>query len=740
MEHSIDSKPITFRIQGMDCPDCAASLEKAVRALPEVASAELSFATAKLVVTPSDGQKLAGQDSDSHNLATTIVELAASMGYGATIDRPMTGQPVPSDRNWRTWLRTHRRDATVALAAILMLLAFVWQLSGGLVLVSRVLYSVAIVVGGFYIARAGWTALRTSKSLDMNVLMTIAAVGAMAVGEVEEGAVTVLLFSLGELLENYSLDKARNAVRTLMDLAPAVATVVREDGQVRMPVGEVQIGEQIVVLPGERLPMDGRILQGRSAVNQAPITGESIPVDKAPGDEVYAGAINGNGALTVEVTRLAQDNTLSRIARLVEEAQGERASSQRFVDRFARVYTPIVVGLAVLVAVLPPLLGLGLLSTWFYRALVLLVIACPCALVISTPVTIVSALARAARSGVLIKGGRYLEALARLRVMALDKTGTLTEGKPYVVGGGCELHRGEAMHCSTCEDLVAKAAAVELRSEHALGRAVTDYAGLQGLSGRYAPSDEVTAFTGLGIEGLVAGHKISVGSHAFCHRNGGAEDEVCAAVAEAENQGYTVLVLEDECCKNRCYLSISDKLREGVPETIQALKRAGIERTVMLTGDNRHIAQLMAKKAGIDEVHGELLPEDKVRVVEDLERQYGQVAMVGDGVNDAPALARATVGIAMGVAGTDTALETADVALMSDDLGRLPFALRLSRRALAIVRTNVAFALIVKAVFLTLAVAGVATLWMAVIADVGASLVVILNGLRMLGFRDRLAS
>jgi Cd2+/Zn2+-exporting ATPase len=316
----------------------------------------------------------------------------------------------------------------------------------------------------------------------------------------------------------------------------------------------------------------------------------------------------------------------------------------------------------------------------------------------------------------------------------------LTEGKPYVVGGGCQLHHGEAVQCATCEDLVAKAAAVEQRSEHALGRAVTEYAGAQGLGGRYAPSEEVTAFTGMGIEGLVAGHKVSVGSHAFCHRNGGAEDAVCAAVTEAEGQGYTVLVLEDECCRNRCYLAVSDRLREAVPETVQQLKRAGIERTIMLTGDNHHIARLMAEKAGIDDFRAELLPEDKVRAVEELERNYGHVAMVGDGVNDAPALARASVGVAMGAAGTDTALETADVALMGDDLSRLPFALRLSRRALAIVRSNVAFALIVKVIFLSLAVAGVATLWMAVMADVGASLVVILNGLRMLHFRDRPAS
>ena len=714
---------VTLRIAKLDCPDCAASLEKAVQGLPGVASAELHFAASKLRITPQDGREI----------APAVIRLAESMGYRVEQE----GAPARSPgAGWPSWVQRHRRDATTISGAVLALAAFVSHLLGAGDTVSRALYGGAIVVGGIYIARAGWVALVRTHTLDMNVLMSIAAVGAMFVGEFAEGAVTVLLFSVGELLESYSLDRARNAIRTLMELAPAEASRLYQGQEQRVSVAALSIGDHVLVRPGERLATDGRVLEGRSAINQAPITGESLPVERGVGDEVFAGTVNGNGALTVEVTHLAANTTLARIMRLVEEAQAQRAPAQRFVDRFARVYTPIVIGLAVGVATLPPLLGLGAFGNWFYRALVLLVIACPCALVISTPVTIVSALARAARSGVLIKGGRHLEQLASLRVIAFDKTGTLTRGEPYVVGGGCELHP-ESLQCSTCDDLVAKAAAIEGRSEHALARAVTQHAEAQGLRTRYAPGENVVTTTGMGIEGLVEGHNVTVGSLAFCRLPDGAPaDALCAAVNEAERLGHTVLVIQDACCSTRCYLTVSDTLRSGVPQVLREVKRAGIKHTVMLTGDNAHIAAATGEKAGIDEVRAGLLPEDKVRAVEEMRMRYGQVAMVGDGVNDAPAMAKASLGIAMGAAGTDTALETADIALMGDDLSRLPFAIRLSRSTLNTVRANIVVALALKALFLALAVGGVATLWMAVLADTGASLLVSLNGLRMLAFRD----
>lgn len=703
------------------------SLEKAVQSLPGVASAKLIFSSSRLVVVP---------EADGEPVVPQIQKLGDSMGHKIT-EEGAPEEPVAT--TWWARLKSQPRLFSTILGGAFLLVALILQLAGVPVLLVRTLYTASILAGGIYVARAGWVAVRQTHGLDMNVLMTVAIIGAMIVGDFAEGAVIVLLFSVGELLESYSLDRARHAIRELIKLAPAQATLLHEGHEEQVPIEALKVGDRIVARPGERLPMDGRIVAGQSAVNQAPITGESLPVDKAPGDEVFAGTLNGSGALTIEVTRLAEDNTIARIMRMVEEANAQRAPSQRLVDRFARLYTPIVIALAFAIAIFPPLLGLGALQAWVYRALVLLVIACPCALVISTPVTIVSALARAARSGVLIKGGKYLEAMGGLRTIAFDKTGTLTRGEPYVVNSGCEL-RHSADECAFCDDLLAKAAAIEARSEHALAKAVIRHAQERGLDARYVVGENVTALTGLGIEGMVGGHTVSVGSHAICHRNGEEETDLCLAVTKAESEGYTVLVIQDECCQERCYLTVADTLRDGVPEIVADLKRSGIDHTVMLTGDNPFIANTIGEKAAIDEVHASLLPEDKVQAVDALRQKHGSIAMVGDGVNDAPAMAKATVGIAMGAAGTDVALETADIALMGDDLSRLPFLIRLSRAARGIIRNNILFALIVKVAFLSLAVAGVATLWMAVLADVGASLVVILNGLRMLRFREHQAS
>jgi Cd2+/Zn2+-exporting ATPase len=713
---------IHLDVQGLDCPDCAASLERAVQTLPGVVSAQLIYTTSRLTLS-----------AETEDVVPEVVDLAASMGYEVAPEGMAT---APAREGWWASIVQRRRELATWGGGGLLLLAFILSLLGLPEVVSNGLYAAAIVVGGIYVARAGWVGIRTTRAPDMNALMTVAAIGAMVVGEFAEGALTVFLFSLGELLESLSMDRARNAIRTLMNLTPEEATLLSGTEERRVHVSALVPGDQVVVRPGERIPMDGHILEGSSAVNQAPITGESMPVEKHVGDEVFAGTINGNGVLVMEVTRRAEDTTLARILRLVEEAQSQRAPAQRFVDRFARVYTPAVIGLAALVAVVPPLLGFGALSTWFYRALVLLVIACPCALVISTPVTIVSALARAARSGVLVKGGRHLEAMASLRAVAFDKTGTLTMGEPRVVNAGCEL-LPDGGECESCGDLLAKAAAVEGRSEHTLARAVTRYAESEGVSDRYAAAEAVQAMTGLGVAGLVAGHTVSVGSVALCRQNGNGESELCRLATEEERKGYTVLVIEDTCCGSRCFLSVSDALRDGAADTVRGLRRTGIEHTVMLTGDNPHIAALIAEQVGVDDAKAGLLPDDKVAAVRDLIERYEHVAMVGDGVNDAPALATATVGIAMGAAGTDTALETADVALMSDDLAKLPFAIGLSRRALNTVRANIAFALLIKAAFLSLAMAGVATLWMAVLADTGASLLVALNGIRLLRVRER---
>jgi Cd2+/Zn2+-exporting ATPase len=722
-----------FSVTGLDCAECARTLEQGVAAMDGVRQAEVNFTLARLTLDFDP------RETDERAVVARVREL----GYDVK-------SAVQEQRGLWAAIRRRRSEALTGAAGVLIVLAFGLRQVGVPEVVSQALYVVATIAAGYQGARAAWAALRTIRTLDMNVLMTLAAVGALVIGEFEEGAVVTFLFALGNLLEGYTLDRARNAIRALMDLTPLQATrlpplssppraggIEREREEI-VPVESLAIGDRIVVRPGERVPMDGRVLEGSSAVNQAPITGESMPVEKAPGDKVFAGTVNGSGALIVEVTRLASDNTLARIIQMVEEAQAQKAPSQRFVDRFARVYTPVVVVVALLIAAVPPLVGLGTFIDWLYRALVLLVIACPCALVISTPVTIVSGIARAARAGVLIKGGAYLEQVGALCVIAFDKTGTLTQGRPVVVAGRCGNHDDGASPeaCANCRDLLAMAAAVEARSAHPLAQAVFEQARAFGVDTTYAPAESVEALAGLGVRGHVAGHDVTVGSHAHIH----GDDHVaafCDEVAEATARGQTIVLVKDECCGRQGYVAVADALRETVPQVVRDLRRAGIQRTVMLTGDNEDAARAIAAQASVDEFRAGLLPEQKVEAMEGLLAQYGQVAMVGDGINDAPALARASVGIVMGAAGSDAALETADIALMADDLTKLPFTMRLSRRALSIIRQNIAFSLLIKAVFLALALAGAATLWMAVFADMGASLLVTLNGMRVLGYREK---
>jgi Cd2+/Zn2+-exporting ATPase len=725
-------REMVFDVDGLDCADCALHLEEALRNTSGVAQVSVDFSLARLRLTPQDGIKI----------LDSVERVAEGMGYS------LRSEAAPYDEEaaltWRDRLWQRRRDLTTMTAGLLIALAVVMQLLDLPEPVVAVTYVAAIAIGGYYIARSGWAALRTAHTLDMNALMTIAAVGAVFVGEWAEGAVAMFLFSLGNTLEGYTLDRARNAIRSLMDLSPRRATVLHGNQEEQVPVEELRAGDRILVRPGERIPMDGTILTGESAVNQAPITGESVPVDKAGGDEVYAGTINGQGALTVRVTRLAADTTIARIIKMVEEAQAQKAPSQRYVDRFARIYTPLVIAIAAGVAVLPPLVGWlsgagtfgALFGEWVYRALVLLVIACPCALVISTPVTIVSAIASAARTGVLIKGGAHLESLGSLKVMAFDKTGTLTSGRPRVVDVRC-LDHAEGLNwsdCQACRDMLADAAAIERQSEHPLARAVVAEAEAQGLAPVLAIAEAVEAITGRGVRGQVNGHSLTVGTHTYIHESDPdlGDSPLCDAVHAAQAAGQTAMVIRDDCCGVRGYIAVADTLRPGVRGVLAALEEVGIEHTVMLTGDNQATARAIATAAGVDDVQAELLPDQKVSAIEAMLDRYGAVAMVGDGVNDAPALARATVGIAMGAAGTDTALETADVALMADDLGRLPFAVSLSQQARRIIRQNVALSLGIKAVFLALAIAGVATLWMAVFADVGASLIVTVNGMRLL--------
>ena len=584
-----------------------------------------------------------------------------------------------------------------------------------------IVYLASVLTGGIHTARRAVVSARAG-ALDINVLMVVAVLGAMALAQWSEASSVVFLFALAQLLEARAMDRARHAIGALMDLAPTEA-LVRRDGQERtIPVDEVRVGDTVLVRPGEKIPLDGRIAAGESPVNQAPVTGESLPVDKAPGDDVFAGTINGRGALDVLVTRLRRDSTLARIVHLVERAQAQRAPSQAFVDRFARVYTPAVLALAVAVALVPPLLMHASWGTWFSRSLVLLVISCPCALVISTPVSIVSALAAAARKGVLIKGGARLEKMATLRCIAFDKTGTLTKGRLRVVDV-------VPVNGSSPGRILHAAASLESRSEHPIGRAIVERALADGVVA--APVTSFQALPGRGAEATIDGGRVVVGSHRLFEERGLCSPEVEAALATLAARGCSTVIVGSSGAAIGV-IGVADEPRESARDAVDLLRRYGITHVALLTGDHAPAARALAEAAGVDEYHADLLPEDKVSRVEALRARFGTVAMIGDGVNDAPALAAADVGFAMGVAGTDAALETADVALMADELLKIPYTLRLSRATARNIRANIGFSIALKSVFLVMAITGTATLWMAVAADMGASLIVITNALRLL--------
>jgi Zn2+/Cd2+-exporting ATPase len=716
----------TLAVGDMDCSSCAESVSRALRSVHGVRAVEADVLAGKVTVS---------YDPD-HVAEPQLADAVRRAGYAVTNEAPSPSLAVEERRAGLTlpaW-RDQTRLLYVLAAGICwagsLLAAYVFRFPT----TAAVLAIGAIVFGGRYIVPRGLLAAR-NRSLDMNFLMTIAAVGALFIGEYGEAASAMFLFAVAQLLESRSMDRARNAIRGLMDLSPATASVLVDGVERRVPADAVHVGQLVVVRPGEKIPVDGAVVTGSSSVNQAPITGEAVPVDKDPGDDVFAGTLNGDGVLEVRSTRPAEDTTLARIIHSVEEAQAHRAPSQTFVDRFARVYTPAVVVAAVLLAVLPPLLGYGAFEAWFYRALVLLVVACPCALVISTPVTIVSALAGGARRGILIKGGLHLENTGRARVVVLDKTGTLTEGEPSVL-------EVVALGGDDADRVLELAAAAEARSEHPLGRAIVRHAreaGLDRLHGHGA-----TAMPGRGMRATVQGERIYVGSERLFREMGVMGPAVEEVLRGYETHGRTAVLVgrvtgdgDDARPVPIGLVALEDRLRPAAAEALRALHEAGIARVVMLTGDNPGTARsvveaLNAGGRGVDEYRAGLLPQDKVEAVRALREELGGVIFVGDGVNDAPALASADVGVAMGAGGTDVALETADVALMSDDLAQLPVAVRLARKAEGIIRFNIALSLVTKAAFVALAVSGHATLWMAVAADMGTSLLVTFNGMRAL--------
>lgn len=748
-----------FQITGMDCASCARTLERGIAQLDGIDQVQVNFTTARLSATGSvDPESIRAR---VRALGYNVVEHNGSMPAGhqrpALESKGLLG--------FGRYLMSSRQGTLGLVGALLLLLTAALALvpsSPTLELIRAIVHLTVIVFAGLPIARKGLTTLLITRQITIDLLMSIATIGAVLIGETGEAATVIVLFGLGEALEGYNAERARDSLRSLLALTPDQANVLRscidceehlgQDGysggpcpfcgthEVTVPIAEVEVGEIALARPGERIPVDGRVTSGQSSVNQAPITGESVPVGKEPGDEVFAGTINGEGVLEVEVTRPPEDSTISRIVRLVEQAQAQRSPAERYVDRFARWYTPSVVGIAALLALVPPIaFGAPFFDLsdgtrgWLYRALAMLIVACPCALVISTPVTVVSSLSGLARRGVLVKGGEYLDALARIRTFAFDKTGTLTAGQPVVVdvhGSECEVERER---CETCDDMLAVAAAVERRSEHPLAHAILAEARERGVADRYAPAVNVQALAGRGVRGSIGRDAVTIASHTHFHLEDADCDALHERVTAAESNGHTVMLVSKN---NRVlgFVSVADRPRATSRQAIQELKALnhGL-RIVMLTGDNPTVAAaISANIEGLDEVRAGLLPQDKVTAVQRLQAEYGPVAMVGDGVNDAPALATSTVGIAMGAMGTAQAMETADIVLMQDDLTHLLDAVLTSRRNRAIIRQNIAFSLAIKALFLMLTLPGWATLWMAVFADMGASLLVTLNGMRML--------
>lgn len=585
----------------------------------------------------------------------------------------------------------------------------------------------AMLAGGwFLLPKAGRAILKLRP--DINLLVVIAVIGASVIGEFIEAAAVVFLFGVAEWLEGWADRRARRATEALLQLAPKIAVVKRDGAYIEVPVDQVAVEETVAAKSGMGIPLDGVVVSGESAVNQAPITGESVPVDKKPGDTVFAGTINGEGSLEIRVTKAAGDSTLARIIRLVAEAQEQKAPTQRFVDVFARYYTPAVTVAALLIFLTPPLFMDGDWNVWLYRACVLLIIACPCALVISTPVSIVAGLTALARRGVLVKGGAHLETVGGLKALAVDKTGTITEGKPKVQGV-------ELVNAQSASDVLRIAAAIDDHSAHPLAKAVVAYAKEQKVA--FDRAENYQNRSGRGAEGNLDGHSYFVGNHRFAHELGVCNEDIERRVAVIEGQGQSVVVVghrPHDGCKGEVIgiIAIGDTLRPNAKAAIAELHAAGIAQVVMLSGDNQRAADFIARQVGIDEARGDLLPDDKVAAVKALREKHGVVAMVGDGVNDAPAMATANIGIAMGAAGTDAAIETADIALMQDDLVKIAETVRLGRRTMGIIRFNITFALGLKALFLVLTLMGHASLWLAIMADTGATLLVVANALRLL--------
>ncbi|KAB8139149.1 cadmium-translocating P-type ATPase [Gracilibacillus oryzae] len=711
-----------YRVEGFSCANCAGKFERNVKKIPSVEDAKVNFGASKISVY---GEATIEELEDAG--AFENLKVAPEKPVRQATQEVKEEKEVEKEEK----VPFYKKHSTLLYSTLLIVFGYLSSfVNGDENIVTTLLFVASMLIGGLSLFKVGFQNLLRFE-FDMKTLMTVAVIGGAIIGEWAEVSIVVILFAISEALERFSMDKARQSIRSLMDIAPKEALVRRNGQEMMIHVDDIAVRDIMIVKPGQKIAMDGVVVSGYSAVNQAAITGESVPVEKTTDDEVFAGTINEEGLLEVEITKLVEDTTISKIIHLVEEAQGERAPSQAFVEKFAKYYTPIIMIIAALVAVVPPLFFGGSWESWVYQGLAVLVVGCPCALVISTPISIVSAIGNAAKKGVLIKGGVYLEEMGALKAIAFDKTGTLTKGVPVVTDFNVlnkQIDENEMLSIIT---------ALEYRSQHPLASAIMKRAEEANISYSDVVVDDFSSITGKGIKGTVDGKTYYIGSPKLFKElsNSSFDNNLEEKVTALQNQGKTAMVFGTDK-EILAIIAVADEVRESSKEVIQKLHQLGIKNTIMLTGDNKGTAHAIGSHVGVSDVQAELMPQDKLDYIKQFRSQYSNVAMVGDGVNDAPALAASTVGIAMGGAGTDTALETADVALMGDDLTKLPFTVKLSRKALNIIKSNITFAIAIKLIALLLVIPGWLTLWIAIVSDMGATLLVALNGLRLMRVKE----
>ena len=721
-----DQKAITseqemkaYRVQGFTCANCAGKFEKNVKQLSGVEDAKVNFGASKIAVYGNATIEELEKAGAFENLKVTPEKSARQASQEVKEDTKEDKVPF------------YKKHSALLYASLLIAFGYLSSyVNGEENIVTTLLFLASMFIGGLSLFKVGLQNLLRFE-FDMKTLMTVAVIGGAIIGEWAEVAIVVILFAISEALERFSMDRARQSIRSLMDIAPKEALVRRNGQEIMIHVDDIAVGDIMIVKPGQKIAMDGVVVSGYSAVNQAAITGESVPVEKTVDNEVFAGTLNEEGLLEVEITKLVEDTTISKIIHLVEEAQGERAPSQAFVDKFAKYYTPIIMIIAALVTIVPPLFFDGSWETWVYQGLAVLVVGCPCALVISTPISIVSAIGNAAKKGVLVKGGVYLEEMGALKAIAFDKTGTLTKGVPAVTDYNVlnkQINEKELLSIIT---------ALEYRSQHPLASAIMKKAEEENITYSDVQVEDFSSITGKGIKGIVNGATYYIGSPKLFKEllTNDFDKDLEQNVTTLQNQGKTAMIIGTEK-EILAVIAVADEVRESSKEILQKLHQLGIKKTIMLTGDNKGTAKAIGGQVGVSDIEAELMPQDKLDFIKQLRSEYGHVAMVGDGVNDAPALAASTVGIAMGGAGTDTALETADVALMGDDLRKLPFTIKLSRKTLNIIKANIAFAIAIKFIALLLVIPGWLTLWIAIVSDMGATLLVALNGLRLMKVKE----